>query len=79
MPGYWNAHSDRDFEDPNHEPLPEYGEWVECWQCFGNGRIAGCFEDTCVCTGDPEDPDYCCNPSKCAVCRGKGGWQQEES
>jgi hypothetical protein len=45
---------------------------VECWQCGGNGKIAGCFEDTCCCTGDPEDPDECCAPSRCDICRGKG-------
>ena len=37
--------------DDNH------GEWVECWQCSGNGNIAGCFEDTCSCMGDPSNPD----------------------
>lgn len=51
------------------------GEWVECWQCFGNGRLAGCFEDTCVCLGDPEDPDSCCAPDTCDVCLGKCGWE----
>ena len=47
---------------------------VEIWQCDGNGQIAGCFEDCCSCTGDPEDPDECCAPRRCSVCKGKGGW-----
>lgn len=47
--------------------------WRDCWQCSGNGRIAGCFEDTCVCGGD-DDPDTCCSPRRCDICRGKGGF-----
>lgn len=50
----------------------EEGEWIECWQCQGQGKIAGCFEDTCCCTGDPDDPDDCCAPRKCDVCKGNG-------
>jgi hypothetical protein len=34
----------------------EVGDWVECWNCGGEGRLPGCFEDTCVCGGD-EDVD----------------------
>lgn len=50
-------------------------EWIECWQCFGNGTLAGCFEDTCCGADcDPEDPDFCCAPSRCDICNGKGGW-----
>jgi hypothetical protein len=56
----------------------DIGDWTDCWQCFGHGMLAGCFEDTCVCDGDAEDPDYCCAPSKCDVCRGKGGWRTPE-
>ena len=51
---------------------------VECWQCGGCGTMPGCFEDTCSCFGDPDDPDLCCSPRKCDVCRGKGGWEQPE-
>jgi hypothetical protein len=50
------------------------GEFVECWQCCGVGLVAGCFEDTCSCLGDPEDALECCAPIACDVCRGKGGW-----
>lgn len=21
------------------------GPWIECWQCFGQGQLAGCFEE----------------------------------
>jgi len=45
---------------------------IECWQCFGVGKLPGCFEDTCSCLGDPDDPDYCCAPSRCDICGGKG-------
>lgn len=54
-------------------------EWIECWQCGGNGVLAGCFEDTCCCLGDPNDPDDCCAPKYCDVCRGNGGWTDGES
>jgi hypothetical protein len=45
---------------------------VACSNCYGDGRIAGCFEDTCSCMGDPTDPDDCCSPHKCDLCKGKG-------
>lgn len=56
----------------------EYGDWIECWQCFGNGAVAGCFVDTCTCGGDPDDADCCCAPRRCDICRGKGGWFPKE-
>lgn len=47
-------------------------QWtVECWNCAGNGLIAGCFEDCCSC-GYDGDPDYCCSPYRCDICKGKG-------
>lgn len=46
---------------------------VECWQCGGNGKIAGCFEDCCSCGAD-DDPDFCCSPSRCDICKGKGSY-----
>lgn len=59
----------------NTNEMVDFDDWCECWNCGGNGRVAGCFEDTCCCTGDPEEPDYCCAPTKCDVCRGHGGWR----
>lgn len=58
---------------------PEYmaPAWIDCWQCAGNGKVADCFEDCCSCLGDPDDPDDCCNPRRCDVCKGKGGWLKE--
>jgi hypothetical protein len=54
--------------------------WTECWQCNGTGLLAGCFEDTCSGADcDPEDPELCCSPSRCDVCRGHGGWDPDES
>ena len=64
--------------DPDFDPHDDHGDHVDCWQCGGNGNVAGCFEDTCSCTGDPEDPDDCCAPSRCDVCRGKGGWPRPQ-
>jgi hypothetical protein len=55
-------------EDPNKV-------WVDCWQCGGHGSIGGCFEDCCSCMGDPDDPDTCCSPRKCDICRGEGRYQ----
>jgi len=50
---------------------------IECWQCGGIGKLAGCFEDCCSGADcDPDDAEYCCSPSRCDVCRGKGGWQE---
>lgn len=46
---------------------------VECWNCGGTGRLAGCFEDCCSGADcDPEDAETCCSPSRCDVCRGQG-------
>jgi hypothetical protein len=47
---------------------------VECWQCGGGGKIAGCFEDCCSCDCDPEDPEECCAPHRCDICRGEGSY-----
>ena len=60
------------------EPLDDdfFEDWIECWNCGGEGRIGGCFEDTCCCLGDPDDPDTCCAPRRCDVCRGKGRWKR---
>lgn len=44
----------------------------ECPNCGGTGKIGGCFEDTCVCDGHPEDPDFCCNPRAVEECTLKG-------
>jgi len=56
-------------------PMNDHGPWIECWQCGGLGKIAGCFEDCCSCDGDPEDAEYCCSPSCCNLCKGKCGWR----
>lgn len=60
------------------DELADYENWIECWQCGGCGKVGSCFEDTCVCYGDPDDPDTCCAPRKCDVCYGKGGWKHED-
>jgi hypothetical protein len=50
----------------------DHDEWVECWNCGGEGVIESCFEDTCVCLDPP-----CCEKS-CDVCAGGGGWPRTE-
>jgi hypothetical protein len=49
------------------------GEWIDCWDCGGEGLIDGectCWEDTCCCL-EPEPP-------MCTTCNGAGGWWNEE-
>ena len=44
------------------------GEWLECWQCGGEGvSHHDCGEDTCCCLM-PE------NNVLCDICNGDGGW-----
>lgn len=50
----------------------EYEEFVECWQCGGEGRLEDCMEDTCVCIDPP------CMWQRCDICGGKGGWKVVE-
>ncbi len=57
--------------------LTDGGMWVECWECGGTGKIAACFEDDCSGADcDPEDPEFCCAPQRCDICKGKGGWEK---
>ena len=46
-------------------------DWVECWNCSGEGSI----EDECECTL-VADQCYCETPTprECYVCKGLGGW-----
>lgn len=77
----WKLRSPDDEADMlNPQMPPEEDETDECWNCGGMGQIAGCFEDCCSGADcDPEDPEYCCAPSRCDVCRGKGYFQREPS
>lgn len=44
-------------------------DWVECWDCGGDGVCDhDCGDDTCCCL-HPE-PNVACS-----TCRGRGGWQ----
>jgi hypothetical protein len=59
-----NAHVDEPYE-PYDE---DFGDYVECWQCGGEGvSHHECGEDTCCCL-NPEDNVIC------DICDGKGGW-----
>lgn len=47
--------------------LDDYSEWIECWNCAGEGLSDhDCGEDTCCCI-DPE-PNVPCD-----ICEGAGG------
>lgn len=49
---------------------PHHGEkeWVECWNCGGEGTSGhDCGEDCCACL-HPDDN------VRCDICRGKSGW-----
>lgn len=53
------------------QPHDEFGEWIDCWDCGGEGE----YGDMCQC----EDfEDICCcahpTPKRCSTCKGKGGW-----
>lgn len=53
---------------------------VECWKCQGLGILADCFEDTCCGLDcDPEEPEFCCAPVRCDICRGKGRYPLGEA
>lgn len=48
------------------------GEWIDCWNCGGEGySYHDCGEDVCCCL-DPEDNVVC------DICHGKGGWEEDE-
>ena len=52
------------FEPVDYE---EMGDWVDCWNCGGEGfSHHDCGEDCCCCL-HPEDNVVC------DICRGKGG------
>lgn len=57
---------------PDFEPDP-----IECWNCHGEGRVAGCMVDFCDCGGE-DDPFECCAPSRCDVCGGRGHLRDKE-
>jgi hypothetical protein len=62
------SHSSTHVDEP-YEPYDEdYGDYVECWQCGGEGYSHHeCGEDTCCCL-NPYDNVVC------DICEGKGGW-----
>jgi len=55
------------------DPDGEWADWIECWNCGGEGVIDSectCWEDCCACA-EPEPP-------KCDVCEGKGVWDDND-
>ncbi len=55
----------------DHGYCVEDHDWVECWDCGGEGShdyMCECerFVDTCCCLVP--------TPMRCSTCRGKGGW-----
>jgi len=58
-------------EKQNYEELYDDGDYVDCWNCGGEGFSGhDCGEDTCCCL-DPED-DVVCD-----ICKGEGGWKND--
>lgn len=56
----------------------DYSEFVECWQCDGEGGRPSCQEDCCPALyGEENCTDAACW-RRCDVCLGKGGWTREE-
>lgn len=50
------------------------GEWVDCWQCGGEGEIANCWDEfACF---DPESGCDECR-ERCDICKGKCGWESK--
>lgn len=54
--------------------MHEDDDWVECWNCSGEGG----FEDECECT-TAADQCFCetSTPRKCPECKGMGGWTED--
>lgn len=46
----------------------EAKEWIDCWQCWGEGGWHDCGESTCCCSAPDE------LTKRCDVCDGEGGW-----
>lgn len=49
-----------------------FGDWIDCTNCNDGFTHHSCGEDTCCCLY-PEDNVVC------DICRGKGGWNREDS
>lgn len=61
-------------DDADWDRCPVCGcdrEWVDCWQCFGDGWFHDCGEDCCCCL-DPEDDLN----EPCPECQGRGGYRE---
>ena len=52
---------------------PDQTVHVECWQCGGEGRVAGTCIDGCCIDQDDPDCEYCSH--RCDICQGKGGYE----
>lgn len=55
-----------------------YDEFVECWDCGGDGGRSSCQEDCCPIVGGEEACDDARCWRRCDTCEGKGGWLREE-
>lgn len=52
----------------------DFREFIDCWDCGGEGYIADCFDGFCM--NAEEGCDFCTRA--CSTCRGKGGWYAPE-
>lgn len=67
----WNDLTDQDEEVAMCPICNNEMEWVDCWQCQGEGGFHDCGEDCCPCL----EPELDLN-EKCQECDGQGGYLQ---
>lgn len=48
-------------------------DWIDCWQCGGEGQTFDCFDGFCI------EAEYGCSlcTRNCDVCEGHGGWEPD--
>lgn len=56
----------------------DYSEFVDCYECGGDGGRASCMSDCCPFEGGEEMCDEPACWRRCDICEGKGGWKREE-
>lgn len=63
-----------EWDDYERDCCPVCGsdmEWLDCWNCFGDGGFHDCGEDCCPCLHPEADLN-----ETCQECDGEGGYRQ---
>ena len=60
-------------DDAYDDPF-DGADWVDCWQCGGEGFVGDCWDGFCVLA--ESGCDACTH--RCDICHGKGGWEPSE-